>query len=135
LYAFVPNPGSIDTFFLDRIDLSKPHLVMAVVAGILQFFQTKMLLARRPPPKLRKEKGARDEDMLATMNQTMVYFAPIMTVVIGVTLPGGLTLYWIVMNALAIVQQAMVLRGGKGREGQKGHGTEGTQDMESAAPV
>lgn len=112
LYAFVPNPGSIDTFFVNRIDLAQPHLVMAIIAGILQFFQTKMLMARRPPPALRKEKGARDEDMMAAMNKSMLYFTPVMTVVIGATLPGGLTLYWIVMNLLAIVQQAMVLKGG-----------------------
>ncbi len=122
LYPFVPNPGSIDTFFLNRIDLAQPHLVMAVIAGILQYFQTKQLMARRPPPNLRKEKGARDEDMMAAMNKSMLYVMPVMTVVIGATLPGGLTLYWIVTNVLSIIQQHLVLKGGKNTPPTSGTG-------------
>ncbi|MBI4598914.1 membrane protein insertase YidC [Candidatus Uhrbacteria bacterium] len=110
LYPFVHNPGSVNPYFLGFIDLGQPHLVMAVIAGILQFFQTKMLMARRPPAAVRKELGAKDEDMMAAMNKSMLYVMPVMTVVIGASLPGGLTLYWIVMNLLSIVQQFLAFR-------------------------
>ncbi len=110
LYSFIPNPGSINPHFLGFIDLSQPHIYLAVIAGILQFFQTKMLLTKRPPANLRKKEGAKDEDAMASMNKTMMYMMPVMTTVIGFSLPGGLTLYWIIMNALAILQQYLVLR-------------------------
>jgi YidC/Oxa1 family membrane protein insertase len=83
---------------------------MAIIAAILQFVQTKMLMAKRPPKKIRKDSGARDEDMMAQMNKSMLYFMPVMTAVIGASLPGGLTLYWIVMNIFAILQQALTFR-------------------------
>lgn len=111
LYQFVPNPGTINSNFLGLIDLGEKSIPLAILAGIFQFFQTKMLMARRPPQDLRKKEGAKDEDMLAVMNKSMVYFMPVITVVIGATLPGGLTLYWVAVNAFSIVQQWIVFRG------------------------
>jgi len=110
LYSFVAKPDSINLNFLGFINLAEPHLVMAVVAGILQFVQTKMLMAKRPPQAVRKDPGAKDEDMMAQMNKSMLYFMPVMTVVIGASLPGGLTLYWIIMNLFAIAQQALAFK-------------------------
>jgi YidC/Oxa1 family membrane protein insertase len=110
LYPFVTKPTSINLNFLGFINLAEPHIVMAIIAAILQFVQTKMLMAKRPPKKIRKDSGARDEDMMAQMNKSMLYFMPVMTAVIGASLPGGLTLYWIVMNIFAILQQALTFR-------------------------
>jgi YidC/Oxa1 family membrane protein insertase len=115
LYTFIPHPGEISPFFLGFIDLSKPHLIMAVIAGIFQFIQTKMLMAKRPPKELQKKEGAKDENMLASMNQNMMYLMPVMTIFIGASLPGGLVLYWIVINIISIIQQALVFRK-KGKE-------------------
>ncbi|MBU2612835.1 YidC/Oxa1 family membrane protein insertase, partial [Patescibacteria group bacterium] len=40
----------------------------------------------------------------------MMYMMPIVTVFIGISLPGGLTLYWLVMSLLTVAQQALFLR-------------------------
>lgn len=114
LYSFVARPDFINLNFLGFINLAEPHLVMAVIAGVLQFVQTKMLMAKRPPKKVRQNSGAKDEDMMAQMNKSMLYFMPVMTVVIGASLPGGLTLYWIIMNVFAIIQQALTFKKKKG---------------------
>ena len=110
LYSFVPNPGEINPFFLGFVNLARVSIPLAILAGILQFFQTKMLVSKRPPPALRKKEGAKDEDMMAAMNKSMLYFMPVMTVVIGATLPAGLTLYWVAINAISILQQFFVFR-------------------------
>lgn len=110
LYSFIARPESINLNFLGFINLAEPHLIMAVIAGCLQFVQTKMLMAKRPPKAIRKEPSAKDEDMMAQMNKSMLYFMPVMTVVIGASLPGGLTLYWIIMNLFAILQQALAFK-------------------------
>lgn len=110
LYQFVARPETINLHFFGFINLAEANITMAVIAGILQFVQTKMLMAKRPPAKLRKEPGAKDEDIMAQMNKSMLYFMPVMTVVIGASLPGGLTLYWIIMNLFAIFQQALAFR-------------------------
>ena len=110
LYSFVPSPGDINQSFLGVVNLAERSIPLAVLAGILQFVQTRMLVAKRPPKKLRKKEGAKDEDMLAAMNDSMLYFMPVMTVVIGATLPGGLTLYWVAVNAVSIFQQTLAFK-------------------------
>jgi YidC/Oxa1 family membrane protein insertase len=40
----------------------------------------------------------------------MVYFMPVITVFIGLTLPGGLTLYWFLITLLTALQQVVVFR-------------------------
>jgi len=110
LYPFVHNPGSINALFLGIVNLGQRSIPLAVLAGGFQFWQTRMLIARRPPKPVRGTEGAKDEEMLASMNQSMLYFMPVMTVVIGASLPGGLTLYWVAINVVSIVQQYLVFR-------------------------
>ncbi len=116
LYAFVPNPGVVDTRFLAIMDLSKPSYVLAVAAALIQFFQTKQILKppaatiQPPPADVKEAPVAKDESMSAMMNKQMTYMMPVMTIVIGVTLPGGLTLYWLVMSALTMLQQWLVMK-------------------------
>ncbi len=108
LYGFVHNPGTINQMFLGIIDLGQRNIPLAVISGICQFFQTRMLIARRPPKQVRGAPGAKDEEMLTSMNQSMMYMMPVMTTVIGASLPGGLTLYWVAINLISIAQQYLV---------------------------
>ena len=108
LYTFVPNPEFINYVFLGAIDLSVPSIYLAVLAGYFQFMQTRMLMSRRPPKQVRGKKGAKDEGMLASMNKSMMYFMPAITVVIGASLPAGLTVYWVTVNIVSILQQQFV---------------------------
>lgn len=101
LYPFVAHPGTIKTAVLG-IDLAAKSALLAILAGITQFFQAKMMTTSRPP---RGTPGGGDEETLAIMNKQMTYMLPLMTVVIGWSLPGGLSLYWLVNNLLAIAQQ------------------------------
>lgn len=110
LYGFVFNPGHLDAIFLHRIDLAVPNVVLAVLAGIVQFVQAKMMMTNRVPPQVAGKPGAKDEQMMTAMNRSMLYMMPIMTVVIGARLPGGLALYWLVSNLFMVGQQYLVFR-------------------------
>lgn len=110
LYPFIHNPGQIHTMFLGLIDLGKTNIWLAVIAGVLQFFQTRMMITRQPPKQVAKKEGAQDESMLASMNKSMMYMMPVMTVLIGIKLPGGLTLYWVTVTVFSIVQQWWVFQ-------------------------
>lgn len=115
LYPFVANPGTINHMFLNAVDLSKPNYVLAVLAGAVQFWQSWQILRRpalttEPPKELRDKEGAKDEDMAAIMNKQMMYIMPFVTIFVGISLPGGLTLYWLVMSLLTVAQQALFLR-------------------------
>lgn len=110
LYPFISNPGEIDKMFLGFLDLSLASVSLAVLAGVLQFFQTRMLMNKRPPKTVQGTPGAKDESMLAAMNKSMLYFMPAVTILIGAQLPGGLTLYWVTVTIVSIIQQMVVFR-------------------------
>lgn len=110
LYPFVANPGQINAVSMGFLDLAKPNLVLAVLAGAAQFWQTKMMPLQQPPKDM---PGSRDESMTAMMNKQMLYFMPVITVVIGATLPGGLTFYWFLTTFLTVGQQYLYFRKSK----------------------
>lgn len=97
---FTKTISSIDTHFLGLIDLAKPYLPLGVLAGALQFVQSKMLM-----PK--KEEGSKDA--AAAMSTQMTYLFPVLTVIISATLPAALPLYWSVTTLFAVGQQYLVM--------------------------
>lgn len=103
LYSFVGRPANLNVVSFGFLNLAKPDIVLAVLAGASQFWQAKMLQAVQPPRHLNG--GAQDERMMSAMNKQMMYFMPLMTVFIGVGLPSGLILYWLVTTLLTILQQ------------------------------
>lgn len=106
LYEFVPKPETLNTMFLGAVDLTERNIALAVLAGVLQFAQSKMLTARNEKQKALKPKS--DDgmpDMSAMMSKQMTYFMPIISVFIGSTLPAALVLYWVVSTLFAVIQQ------------------------------
>jgi len=104
LYSFVSSPGQINSIFLGMIDLSKANLLLAVLAGIFQFFQTKMLTPKNVPGQ------GKNSDISQMMQKQMVYFFPFLTVFILMSLPSAIGLYWIVSGIFSIVQQYFILK-------------------------
>jgi YidC/Oxa1 family membrane protein insertase len=107
VYSFIDKPETVNNIFLGFLDLSKPNYILAILAGLAQFWQTKMLSTTRPTVK---SAGSKDEDLAAIMNKQLLYFAPIFTVIIGIKLPGGLALYWLFNTLFTILQQMLVFR-------------------------
>jgi len=107
VYPFIYKPEVINTFSFGFIDLASPNLYLALLAGAAQFWQAKMMTTRKP---LIKSSGSKDENMLAIMNKQILYIMPAVTVFIGMSLPGGLTLYWFVITVFTAVQQLLVFK-------------------------
>lgn len=107
VYSFIFRPESINSISLGFVDLSKPNIILAVLAGAAQFWQAKMTITKKGEAK---DNGARDENMMAVMNKQMLYFMPALTVFIGLSLPGGLTLYWFIMTVLTAFQQLYIFK-------------------------
>jgi YidC/Oxa1 family membrane protein insertase len=101
LYSFINNPGQINPLFLGIINLSKANIVLALIAGLTQYFQTKMLL----PKKKVKTKIDPGIDVAQVMQKQMVYFFPVLTVIILFNLPSALGLYWATSGIFSIIQQ------------------------------
>jgi YidC/Oxa1 family membrane protein insertase len=116
LYPFVHSPGSINQVAFGFLNLSQKSIPLAILAGIAQFWQTKMLPIAAPPANMGE--GSKDERQLAQMNKMMIYTMPAVTVFIGVSLPGGLTLYWLVTTLVSVLQQWIFLRNHKKKQTQ-----------------
>lgn len=109
LYSFVKNPEQISSITLGIFDLSQHgNILLALLAGAAQFAQAKMF-TRKQPPKTAGP-GAKDESMTAMMNKQMTYFMPLVTVMIGYQLPGGLALYWFLSTGITALQQVILFR-------------------------
>jgi len=109
LYGFVANPGHINAMFLHLLDLSKPSIVFALAAALVQFFQTKMLVPKTVKT-LDSKQNSPTTDMAAMMQKQMVYFFPFITAVILFRLPSALGLYWIISGLFSIAQQYIVIK-------------------------
>ncbi len=112
LYSFVSAPASIQLVFLGLVDLSQRSVVLAVISGVLQYFQTKMII----PSSAKALKGAppsKSSDFGQIMSKQMLYLGPGLSVVIFWSLPASLPLYWIVVSLLTIFQQYLNQNNGR----------------------
>lgn len=119
VYSFIYKPEIINTISFGFLDLSKSNLYLAVLAGAAQFWQGKMMMAKNKKVNTETGEIIKDESMTAIMNKQMVYMMPVLTVFIGATLPGGLTLYWLVITLLTALQQYVVMKTLKKSENDK----------------
>ena len=104
LYSFVVRPDVINPSFLGIADLSKPAALLAVLAGIGQFWQTAMMT----PKETKKKANKVGFDPSSMMQKQMQYLFPLMTVLILFKIPSAVALYWLVSIVFSIVQQYLL---------------------------
>lgn len=103
LYNFILPPENISLTFLGIINLAQPSLFLAVLAGIVQFIQTRSSLAGQ-------DNFQKDPKSLKTsqlMQKQLSYFFPIFTVLILLRLPAAVALYWLTVSVISIIQQKL----------------------------
>jgi len=106
LYSFVENPGKINQLFIFLVDLTKPSIIIAALAAIAQYFQTKMLMGQQPVVETPKDSDK--PDIAQMMNKQMLYLGPFLTLFIGIKFPAGLSLYWLAGTLFMLVQQILM---------------------------
>lgn len=107
LYPFVSNPGTLNSVAFGFFDLVAKSWPMAILAGLAQFWQSKMMMTKQ---------GAQKANMMSSLNKNMLYFMPAFTVIIGGQFPAGLTFYWFLTTLFSILQQYIVLRVKKAKQ-------------------
>lgn len=108
VYPFISRPELLETVSFGIIDLAKPNAFLAIMTGVVQYFQAKT--ATRQMPAAASGEGSRTEELTAIMNKQMLYVMPVMTIAICWTLPSGLALYWFLSSGLTIAQQVYWFR-------------------------
>lgn len=100
LYPFIKAPSSINPMFLHWINLSHTNVYMAVLAGVLQYFQSRLMLPKTPST----------DPTAKMMKYQTLYFLPAVTILLGIRFPAGLTLYWVITTLFGVAQQYYILR-------------------------
>lgn len=100
LYPFVADPGVLNTTFFGLVDISKPHIVLAVLAGLSQFIQMKVSFSGPKPTGT-----GMSADVTRMMQTQMQYILPIMIIFIGTKLSGAVAFYWITSNIVGAIQE------------------------------
>jgi YidC/Oxa1 family membrane protein insertase len=97
----IANPSSFDPTLFGIVNLAKPNIVIAALAGVAQFFQTRQIMPKKP---------ADNGDTAAQVAQISVILFPFMTFLFAMSLPSALGLYWLVASLVTIFQQYLILR-------------------------
>lgn len=111
LYGFIETPVEIHHSFLGLIDLSERSILLVSIAALGQYLQGILTLRATPL------KGGSSQ--MEKMGRTMVFVAPLLTLVVFFNLPAAVALYWVVSSAFSVVQQIAINRS------LKRHGTLG----------
>jgi len=102
LYSFVHIPEKMNMNFLGLLDIGQKSLLLAILAGISQFFQAYFM----PKPAVSAQKsGSFQESFGKSMNMQMKYIFPFIVAFIAYSVSGAVALYWITNNVFAIGQQ------------------------------
>jgi len=91
-----------DSTLLGILPMTKPSAILAILAGLTQFIQVKMITPRKQKTD--------SKDPQAQMTAMMNYTFPALTVFIAWSLPAALPLYWITTNMVSIFQQWLIIR-------------------------
>lgn len=109
LYSWFPRvPTTINNIFLGftgitflQIDLAAPNVYLAVIAGLAQFLQSWLMSKFNPI--------GQGGGTAKIINMQMMYLFPVITVMIGLSLPAALALYWVATTVFTVIQQIIVM--------------------------
>lgn len=125
--TIIENPSSLNLDLFGLVDLTKHAfangnvswvlVVLAVVAAVGQFFQSKQTMPQSNNRKIRdilKEAAEGKEADQAEVNSAimakMIYVFPFFMLFIMLSLPGAIALYYAVQTIVAVIQQHFILR-------------------------
>ncbi len=108
---------TVNTNFL-WLDLSKPDVfhipglpfaipgVLLIASAAAQFFSAKAMSSMNQVAvtQAEKTKGETD-DIAASMQKSMIYTFPLISLIVGLNFPSGLALYWLTFSLLQVYQQ------------------------------
>lgn len=102
LYLDVTKP---DVFKIPGIPFSLPGPIL-ILSALIQLISAKMMTPYlKEEKKLAKKTESKEDDLQVTMQQSMSVTFPLFTLIIGLSFPSGLVLYWLLFSLWQAVQQ------------------------------
>lgn len=96
-----------------------PLLIIPVLACVTTYISSKLMSMRNSTGNTKDKKGKRDEkdEAMESMQNNMILIGPAMTLFVSFQLPAGLGFYWTVSNVYQIVQEILIRKYLKKKEG------------------
>lgn len=107
LYSFIPEPAVASMSFLGMFDITAKSMVLALLAGITQFWQVKMVMPVLPPKDPNAAPSFKD-DFARNMQLQMRYVMPVIIFFVAYALSAAIALYFVVSNIVAILQEIYI---------------------------
>jgi len=102
IYLDVTMP---DTFRVSYIPFALPGPIL-ILAALIQLISSKAMMATTSlQQSVAKQTEGSMDDMQASMQKSMTYTFPLLTIFFGMSFPSGLALYWLLFSLLQIFQQ------------------------------
>lgn len=105
MYSFVQMPESVTTT-LFGIDITKPHVLFAILAGISQFTQLTLSPTRVHGKATNPENM--QEAVSNNMQKQMRFVLPVIITLVSLKLSVAVAIYWITSNIVTIIQEKTV---------------------------
>lgn len=94
-----------DTITIPGIPFKLPGIII-ILAAVVQFLSSKMMSPlNKIDQKVAQKTKSQADDIQASMQSSMTYMFPIMTLIFGLSFPAGLALYWLLFSIFQIFQQ------------------------------
>lgn len=106
LYGFIQNPGQINTLSFGFIDITKSSAVLALVTGFFQYCQLKQNSSMMGSADKSGQLDGQKE--MQALSKQMLYFFPVMIIIIGWNLPAGLIIYWLTTTLFSMGEQSYI---------------------------
>jgi YidC/Oxa1 family membrane protein insertase len=99
------NLSKPDVFSIPGIPFKLPGILI-FFAAFIQLLSSKMMgPLNKVDEKVAKETKSQADDIQTSMQSSMTYTFPIMTLIFGVSFPAGLALYWFLFSVFQMIQQ------------------------------
>ncbi len=106
LYSFITAPTVVSMNFLGIFHMASKSIVLAAFAGITQYFQATLTIART---KTTQQQG-KMKDFSKIMNSQIRFVFPIIIAVVAYSTSGAIALYFIATNLFGIFQEKYLQR-------------------------
>ena len=109
LYSWVWVPEVVNTNFLELVDVTGRSVIIALLAGITQYYQIGMTLPKLAPRDPNAAPDLKDEFM-RNMQLQMRYVMPVIITVVAYFISAAIALYFLVSNIVGILQELYIRR-------------------------
>ena len=109
LYSFVAVPKEVAMHLFGVIDITGRSLILAIGAGVTQYWHVHLTMPAPPPKKEGGEPNIKD-DLMRNMHTQMKYVMPILITFIAYSISSVIALYFLVSNLVTIAQEYFIIK-------------------------